>query len=320
MRRNLSQVADDLQLAEASAWLARLHGPGRSAAIEAAFQAWLAENAAHARAYARVADIWDIIPGAARLHRRGGAAVPHTGLPRWPTWLAAAAACIVVMVAGLAWWQTRGPVYQTAVGEVKLVTLSDGTRLTLNTDTRLAVDFDRHRRLVRLLRGEAIFDDVHDPGRPFVVQAGGYRVRALGTTFQVRINPQDLAVTLMDGRVAVSKNAPAGGKPSATTILSPGERLVLRSDGKSAIDRPSLAGLTAWQRGEVVFDDVTLAHAVDEVNRYGGVRVHLDDPDLAQLRVSGVFTVYDPLEFAQALAKLKHLRVVQSANGITIQR
>lgn len=316
-----SNIADDIHLAEASAWLSRLQGPHRTAAVEAAFQAWLAESHAHARAYARVADIWYVIPGAAGLNRHGEAAALRPGHAHRPAWLAAAAVCIMVMAAGLGWWHMRGPVYRTSVGEVKLVTLADGTRLTLNTDTRLVVDFDTHQRVIRLERGEAIFEDVTDPRRPFMVQADGHEVRALGTTFQVRIDRQSLAVTLMDGKVAVSRDAmrgdPAG---SAPTILAPGERLVLRSDGRKTVDHPSIEALTAWQRGEVVFDDVTLAHAIDEINRYGGIRVHLGDPALAQMRVSGVFAVHDPLEFAHALAKLQHLQVVRSGKDITLRR
>lgn len=322
MMRNFSDIAEDTHLAEASAWLSRLQGPNRSAAVEAAFKAWLAESPTHARAYARVADIWDIIPGAAGLNRRVQAAALRS--PRRahrPARLAAAAACVLVLVAGLGWWQLHVPIYQTAIGEVKLVTLADGTRLTLNTDTRLAVDFDSHQRLVRLERGEAIFEDVNDPRRPFIVQAKGHQVRALGTTFQVRIDRENLAVMLMDGKVAVSRDATRddSGNP-APTILAPGERLVLRSDGHATVDHPSLEALTAWQRGEVVFDNVTMARAIDEINRYGGMHVRLGDPALAQMRVSGVFSVHDPLEFAHALAKLQHLQVTQSGRDITIWR
>ena len=322
MMPTFSNITDDIHLAEASAWLSRLQGPNRSATVEAAFKAWLAESPAHARAYARVADIWDIIPGAAGLNRRNeDSAYRKPVRARRLAWLAAAAACIMVVAASVGWWQLRVPVYQTAVGEVKLVTLADGTRLTLNTDTRLAVEFDRHQRLIRLERGEALFEDVHDPRRPFIVQAAGHQVRALGTAFQVRIGRQRLAVTLLEGKVAVSQNtARRGAAGSAPTILVPGERLVVRADGRATIDHPSIEALTAWQRGEVVFDDVTLARAIDEINRYGGMHVRLGDPALARMRISGVFTVHDPLEFAHALAKLRHLQVTRSGKDITLRR
>ncbi|MGH8145259.1 MAG: FecR family protein [Rhodanobacteraceae bacterium] len=321
--RELTEIVDDIHLAEASAWLARLKGSERSDMVEEAFRTWLSESRAHARAYARVADVWDIIPGAIQLdHGQTVAAAP----PRQPRWRMplAAAACgtLILVVAAVAWLQWRTPVYQTAAGGMEVVTLHDGTRVALNTDTRLSVDYGEHERRIRLERGEAIFEDVADPKRPFVVQAGEHQVRALGTTFQVRIDPERVAVTLMDGRVAVSRSIAAGGraKAAAPTILSPGERLILRTDGHATLDHPSIKALTAWRRGEAVFDDVPLAYAVDEINRYGGTPVRLGDPALAQMRVSGVFAVHDPVEFANALAKLHHLRVVRSGKAITIVR
>lgn len=320
----LPDIVEDIHLAEASAWLARLQGPMRSAAVEEAFRAWLAGDPAHARAYARVADIWDVIPGAARLDREKVATVPRRRRPRQGVWPAAAAACVVVVlvVAGFVWLWPRAPVYRTAAGEVKVVTLRDGTRITLNTNTRLIVDYSEHERRIRLERGEAMFEDVEDPRRPFIVAADGHQVRALGTAFQVHINPESLAVTLIEGKVAVSRGTPAKGraKPAAATVLQPGERLILRAGGRATLDRPSIKSLTAWQRGEVVFDNVTLAYAINELNRYGGMPVRLGDPTLANMRVSGVFTVHDPAEFAKAIAKLRHLHVVRSEQSIVIVR
>lgn len=319
MMRELSEIVDDIHLAEASAWLARLQRPERSDVVEAAFRSWLAESSAHARAYARVADLWDIIPGAVQLDQGKSIAAPARRQPRgWMPLAAAACGALVVIVAAAAWFQWRALVYQTAAGGMEVVMLHDGTRVTLNTDTRLSVDYGEHERLVTLERGEALFEDVSDPKRPFVVQAAGHQVRALGTTFQVRMDPERLAVTLVDGRVEVSRGS--DGKPAAPTLLSPGERLVLRSDGRAALDHPSLQALTAWQRGEAVFDNVPLAHAVHEINRYGGTPVRVADPKVAEMRVSGVFAVHDPVEFANALAKLCHLRVVRSGSAITITR
>ncbi len=322
MMRNFSNLVDDVQLAEASAWLVRLQDAGRSDAVEAAFRSWLAESPAHARAYARVTDLWDVIPGAARLEPRKHRTATSRRRPRW--WVPMAAAlggALVVVVVALAWLQWRNPVYQTAVGGMQVVTLHDGTRVTLNTNTRLIVDYGKHVRRIRLEHGEAIFDDVADPDRPFIVQAGPHQVRALGTSFQVRIDPKRFAVTLLAGRVAVSSNAAVGAAAAdAPTVLSPGERLMVGPDGRVTLDHPSMQALTAWRRGEAEFDDVPLGNAVEEINRYGGTPVRLGDPALADMRISGVFAVHDPAEFAHALAKLHHLHVVQSSTAITIER
>lgn len=321
--REFSSIVDNIPLAEASAWLVRLQESERPDAVEAAFRNWLAESPANARAYARVADIWDVIPGAVQLDQsKPVAAVSRKRPRRWMPTAAAACGALVVVVVALAWLQWRNPVYQTAAGGMEVVTLHDGTRVTLNTDTRLSVDYGEHERRITLERGQAIFNDVPDPERPFVVQAGDHQVRALGTTFQVRINPQRFAVTLLDGRVAVSRRTPAADKitTAAPTMLSPGERLVVRADGRVTLDHPSMQALTAWRRGEAEFNNVPLADAVDEINRYGGKPVRLGDPTLGRMRISGVFEVNDPAEFANALAKLHQLRVVHSPKAITIER
>jgi transmembrane sensor len=317
MRTN-HEIFEDLVLAEASAWLIRLQSPSRSAAADVAFRAWLAEDVMHARAFARVTETWDIIPGAAQsvVTPVAARARPRRRL------LVAAAACLLLAVAGggITFHALRSPVYQTAVGEQQTVTLNDGTHITLNTDTRLTVAYNKAERRILLDRGEAIFDDTQDARRPFIVQAGDRAIAALGTTFDVRNDPHSLEVTLIDGKVEVS---PAASGQTAvqhgeTTVLSPGERVILHASGEQTVDRPNLEQITAWQRGELIFDDATLDKVVSELNRYGSTRVSLSSPALAHLRVSGVFVTRDPVEAAEAVARLHNLSVVRSGQGVVI--
>lgn len=317
MRTN-HEIFEDLVLAEASAWLVRLQSPSRTAAADAAFRAWLAEDVTHARAFARVTETWDIIPGAAQLVTAPVVARAH---PR-RRMLAAVAACLLVavVVGGVTLHALRSPVYQTAVGGQQTVTLDDGTRITLNTDTRLTVAYSKTERRILLDRGEAIFDDTEDTRRPFIVQAGDRAISALGTTFDVRNDPHVLEVTLIDGKVKVGPAA--SGQTDAhhgeTTVLSPGERVTLRPGGEQTVDRPNLEEITAWQRGELIFDDAALATVVSELNRYGNTHVSLGNPALAQLRVSGVFVTRDPVEAAKAIARLHNLNVIRSGQGVVI--
>jgi Fe2+-dicitrate sensor, membrane component len=191
------EIFEDLVLAEASAWLARLQGSSRTAAAEAAFKAWVAEDVVHARAFARVTETWDIIPGAAQLNNVQ--AIARTR-PRRRV-LEALAACLLLAAigGGVTLYKLRDPVYQTMVGGQQTVMLDDGTRITLNTDTRLTVAYSKTERRIVLNHGEAIFKDTENPHRPFIVQAGDRRVRALGTAFDVRSDPRLLEVTLMEG-------------------------------------------------------------------------------------------------------------------------
>jgi transmembrane sensor len=317
--RGQSRIAEEIALAEASAWLARLQSTVRTPAAEAGFKTWLAADPTHARAFARVTDTWDIIPGAALLSRASVSARPRS--KRMPIAIAACAA-LLAMVVGLASWLPRDPVYRTAVGEQQTITLADGTRITLNTDSRLVVSYDAAQRRVRLTHGEALFEVAKRPQWPFVVQAGDEQVKALGTTFVVRRDPDRLAVSLIEGRVEVTRHAAMlVPGPVDPLVLSPGERVTLHADGAvRTLDRPRVEAMTAWRRGEVMFDDVALADAVAELNRYGGTRVHVRDPALQQLRVSGVFSTRDPAEFARAIAQLHHLHIDGSGADVTIMR
>lgn len=314
------EIFEDLVLAEASAWLARLQGSSRTTAAEAAFKAWVAEDVVHARAFARVTETWDIIPGAAQLN--ASQAMVKTRSRRRV--LQALAACLLLAVigGGVTMYELRDPVYQTLVGGQQTVMLDDGTRITLNTDTRLTVAYTRTERRIVLSHGEAIFKDTEDPQRPFVVQAGDRKVRALGTAFDVRSDPRLLEVTLMEGRVEVSPvgSGQADARADETAVLSPGERMTVRSNGEQTLDHPNLEQITAWQRGEVMFDNANLVEVTTELNRYGKTHVRLDDPALAPLRVSGVFTTRDPVEAARAIAKLHNLNVVSSGQSVVITR
>lgn len=319
--RTRPDIHEDLVLAEASAWLARLQGSARTPATEQAFKAWLAEDPAHARAFARVTHTWDIIPGAAM---QGQAASrprpPHRQSP-WRYAIAAGVAILLLLVGG---YTLRDPVYRTGIGEQKAITLDDGTRITLNTDTRVVVSYRQAERRIGLTHGEAMFEVAKNPQRPFVVEAGAKQVRALGTTFLVRNEADQVAVVLIEGRVKVSDDAPPRrSEPAGDAVtLTPGERLVLNASGaqRQVLDRPKVEEVTAWRQGEVIFDNANLADAVAELNRYGTTRLRLEGPALARLRVSGVFATHDPVEFANAVAKLHDLDVVPGKDGVVLEK
>lgn len=317
-----SNIAEHLALAEASAWLVRLQEGSRTPACEAAFRDWLAEDAAHATAFARVTETWDLIPGAARSAVRPATAQSRTPSRR-PRLLAMAASVALLLAAGAtALLMTHDHVYQTRLGEQRIVVLEDGTRITLNTDTRLSVDYRRDQRSIRMDHGEALFEVAKNPQRPFIVHAGGENVRALGTTFVVRSEADYLDVLLVEGRVQVSRDAaPRNGTPAeAPVVLTPGERLVQRKNETApALDHPPVDEMTAWRYGEVVLDDTTLAEAAARINRYSKTQVRLDDPNIGALRISGVFATRDPLEFANLVAKLHGLQVVRTKNGIVLR-
>lgn len=317
-----SEVIDELTLAEASAWLTRLQDSGRTASAEAAFKEWLSASPAHARAFTRVNDVWELIPGAAAL-----AQPPHTlryrrpRHPRAPWFVAAACAAVVLVAVGIV--RLRAPsshTYQTAAGAQQTVVLADHTLVTLNTDTKLLVEYRGSERRVVLEHGEALFHVKENAQRPFVVQTGSAQIVDLGTVFDVRHYSPNIAVTLLEGKVWVGAQTTPSGQPALSTVLAPGERLTISADGTHALDRPNLQETTAWQRGQIYFDDITLADAVAELNRYGGPGIRIADPALGNLRVSGVFSVRDPQEFASAVASLHNVHAVHKGGAIVLER
>lgn len=325
-RETVEQVRAE---AEAAAWLARLQADERSPETEAAFRAWLQTDASHEAAFERATDIWEMLPGAAAVrvataaNDDRSARMDRAGRPQGRRAFAAVAAMSVaaIMAAG-ALWVTRPTVYETLPGEQQVTTLRDGTRVSLNTDSRITVAYDRKTRRVALDRGEALFDVKHDPAHPFIVTVGKDQVRALGTSFLVRRNPNQVAVTLIRGKVEVSRKMEdgAGGHLVSLAILSPGERLTLGEDGQPALDRPVVDAVTAWRHGEVIFSNITLREAAGELNRYGQVKIVVADPEVAALRVSGVFETNDAAEFAVAVAQMNRLHARRSGGTIVLSR
>lgn len=325
MKPTTSDVINELTLAEAAAWLTRLQEFERTPATEAAFKEWLSADPAHARAFTRINDVWELIPGALApvqpLHVQPAPRRHHMRERRVP-WLAVAACAVVVLAtAGIVY--TLRPVdrmYQTAVGEQRTVVLDDHTRVTLDTDTRLVVEYRKSERRIVFERGEALFQVTMNPRRPFVVQTGGEQVVDLGTVFDVRRDPEHVAVTLLEGKVWIGAKAASPDQSAVSTVLTPGERLVMRADGSHVLDRPDIEAALAWRHGQIYFDDITLSGAIAELNRYGGEQIRIANPALAPLRVSGVFSVHDPAQFATAVASLHDLRLVRDGGTLVLAR
>jgi transmembrane sensor len=229
------------------------------------------------------------------------------------------------------WISWPDPTYATAVGEQRVVRLDDGTRLSLNSETRVEIDYRKSQRRVQLIRGEAYFEVAHNPARPFVVTAGGTQVTALGTTFVVRYDTNKTAVTLVEGKVVVAPAAgdelPAvpsniGPAPPAARkdlVLAPGERVTLARNTPALVDEPRVEAVTAWRRGEVMLDKTQLSEAIAEMNRYDSQTLVIEDPRVAARQVSGIYHAGDSASFARTVAKLYGLHVEERPGQIVLR-
>ena len=299
--------------AEAAAWIVRLHGPHRCAELEAAFRAWLQAHPENGKQFERVTEVWD-----------AGSSVPVPGVPRMTRWKEeprrrqwSLAAALLLLLCGLAGWITWrawvGPSYTTGIGEQRVVRLDDGTRLSLNTGTRVVITYSDSERRVELVRGEAFFEVAHNAARPFIVTAGDRQVVAIGTTFVVRYEAARTAVTLLEGSVTVSPATDKG------LTLAPGERVTFAAGGSRRLDEPKIEAVTAWRRGEVMLDRTQLEDAVAELNRYDKNTLIIDDPQIATLSISGIYHAGDSSGFAHTIAKLYDLEIIEQSNRIHLR-
>ena len=225
------------------------------------------------------------------------------------TMAAAAVALLVVGGTLVAEWPAGGDRYATRIGEQRKMMLADGSRVILDTDTALTVKFDDGARRVSLDHGQAYFTVAHDAARPFSVDASGARVLATGTQFDVHRDGDMVDVTLVEGSVRVS----ADDRPVAR--LRAGQALTLNSGRVSPIKAVDTAPATAWTRGRIVLDGMTLQDAITAVNRYVDTPVRLDAPGFADARISGTVDTGDARSFAAAVTAVLPLKAQTDADG-----
>lgn len=290
-------------------WVERDHRPA-SEDEQREFEHWVG-SADHAEAHARIERVWDAfaVPDShATLARLRETALAETCVRRsvrgrmsWVlggSLVATICACALLLL----WIGKDGPViltesmasYHTGVGEQLVVHLRDGSKVTLDTASEIHVAMSSTQRRVELRQGRALFEVVGDTGRPFVVDAAGYRTRALGTVFEVRLGAQALEVILVEGRVQLESTpvTDARGRAllAAPVMLQPGQRFNVTTE----MPQPTVAAINVetellWRDGFVEFDNERLDRAVAELNRYAARPVRIEDPAVAELRVSGIF-------------------------------
>jgi transmembrane sensor len=203
--------------------------------------------------------------------------------------------------------------------------LPDGTFVTLNTNKAVDVHFSATERRVRLLRGEALFTVARNPARPFVVEAGGVAVKAVGTAFNVRLQAETVEVLVTEGKVRVDDARqgrsllaspepaaePASGGDESRRLLRPGEKVVIpvRSDAApipgtaSTLSDSEVAEALAWQRRRLEYVDAPLSEIIADFNRYNQHRLVIADPALASSRFGGTFPAGDYHSLVQLLEK-----------------
>ena len=309
---------------EAADWLTLLSSRTVSTTSVTAFRDWR-RDPINAAAYASVESVWKraiglnddpdkrrVLTEAQQRKRRTKGALSLPG-GRGVAAASVAVLAALLVVAGLQFFN-HGERYSTGVGEERLVRLSDGSRVRLDTDTSLSVRLTSRDRHVELTRGRALFDVTRDTARPFVVTAGQAEVRALGTRFEVRRDQDRVDVVLIDGSVRVDK---LRASKEGYWVLEAGQKLRLERNAKTPphIEPVDSKAATSWTEGRLFFKALPLATAVVEVNRYSQTKVVLDAEGLTKAPVSGAFDTGDTEAFVSAVSVLFDLTPLRLADG-----
>ncbi|AHE55198.1 FecR family protein [Sphingomonas sanxanigenens] len=309
----------------AFAWAARADRGPLTPDEEAELDAWAAADSRRAGAYARALAANAYLDRAVALGAHFEPALspappPPTGAIGRRRMFAiggGALAAALVGAIGIATY-ARPDSIATAKGDVRRVALAEGSSVTLNTDSEILPDLGTTTRRVDLVRGEALFEVAKDPARPFVVYADTVQIRAIGTSFTVRRHADgSVGVLVREGVVAVSRDGiapvrlPAGG----VTLVRPGKAIAAHALPEGELNRSM-----AWRDGRLDLTGLSLAAAAAEFARYSDRRIVVDDPSIAALKVTGVYSTSDPQGFARAAALSLGLATQEDEREIRIKR
>lgn len=321
--RETAQAIND----RAAAWVARMDREGGDPAVRAELKAWLAGDDRRRGAYFRAKAAWTMLDrasvlGAGQAPSYEVAAAGGTRFPRrrflWGGGGAIAAA-LVLGITGLDFLATPDQQIQTAIGEIRRVPLSDGSLAAVNTQTTLDVTMKPEVRLVALKDGEAWFQVAKDRARPFVVEVGEVRVRAVGTAFAVKRTAAGVDVQVTEGVVEIWRVGDEANiqrvKAGARALIAPDQTVAPVVAANEEIDNA-----LAWRTGQLVFDGDTVAEAVAEFNRYNVRKIELADAGLGEQTMVGRFRTNEPDAFARAVATLMKARTEMRSDRIILSQ
>jgi transmembrane sensor len=279
------------------AWTER--SPVHRAELEFAEQCWvdadlLSELAVPTpkRETKRAFDPWGVLSNPIRSLSSGGG-------------MAIAASLGIVVTVALLLLKTpsinESSIYETTIGEQQVVLLPDNSRMHLDTNSKIEVNFSDDIRAIRLLRGKAHFEVQKDSNRPFDVYAGGGSARAVGTAFSVYLSNREMQVTVTEGIVELARIDASDVTEKAPESI-PRRVLLSMERGQSATLNKGQVQLSnlkdkeldremSWKKGLLIFAGDPLHKVISEVNRYTDVTIEISDPELRDLAIGGRFRI-----------------------------
>lgn len=305
----------------AAHWCLRLQAPDCTAAERLAFEQWLAANPLHAQEYQAMLEIWEISDNLPRTATPGNViALPDRRRPTvWRHYAAAAAMVLAALPAGawIGWeqgWLPNNYQYLESSNAISHVVLPDGSQVELNLDSELRFTNYKDERRVTLVKGEAFFKVKHDSLHPFVVHAAHGQTRVTGTQFNVWKYEDQVKVTLVEGSVLVSSDVsdPKGGYRLG---------LGMQARYKSGDYEPRLNQTydndtsLAWRNGKLILDNLSLAQALPQINRYLEQPLKLADESTGHIRISGIYDTTQIKRLVSNLPKVLPVYLTRNKDG-----
>lgn len=311
-RESAREVAD-----QAAEWAIRIDGGAIDPETDENLRRWLEDDPRRRGALLRAEAALSFTDRARAL----AGVVPRPSAPS--VWVRPRSVfAMATLAAGLvcvALWFTLPHRYDTGLGEVREVPLSDGSMIAINTQSSVEVAMHPDVRAVELTRGEAWFRVAHDSRRPFVVSAGRVRVRAVGTAFSVRRHDDGADVIVTEG---VVETWTTGAEDHRLRIAAGSKAYVARYEPSKVVAAApaDVMRSLAWRDGQIALEGETLDEAAAQFNRYNARKIVIADPDLAKETLVGQFRVTEPMTFAMAVATTLGATVVEDGDTIRLSR
>jgi len=314
-----SKAREERARAEAVAWQVRLASELANDADWLALEAWLDADPLNAAAFERVERVWSAFEDPAVPARPGARARPFANALGWSGALLAASLALVALV----WAFNRSgdppaetQLYATAKGATRQIALADGSRVRLNSGSRISVRMSSRERRVRLLDGEAAFEVAKNARRPFFVEAADREVRVVGTEFDVLSYGGLTRVAVRRGIVAVRS---ADGAATAATLVA-GQVLEHRQGAmQDLILTTSPEGAFAWTEGRLVYENRRLDEVAADLNRYLAVPIVVA-PDARDLRLTAVMSLESEETILSHLTAFLPLRAQRQGDVVRLSR
>ena len=292
----------------AAEWFAA-HLGGLDARRERQFQAWLAEDPARVEEYLLCDVTWTVSADAARLHPLPARQSRRAPVARW----ASAGIAVAAAVFACAWFiAPPSQTWETMPGEQRTLLLADGSRVSLNTRTRIEVRYRRGSREVELKTGEAFFEVAKDPSRPFIVHTALGTARAVGTRFDVYLDDGRIAVTTEEGTVLVrradlSVRVDAGQQAEVVEGIAP-----------ISLTPIDVGMALSWRTQRLILDNVSLGSLLHEFSRYSPTTIRAATPAIADRRLSAVLRIGDLDALKATLKGALGLEVEQHGHELVV--